>query len=112
VRGHTESAILLLRRLAHQSKTALRACTEIAEIEREDLRKQYAGKKAPKVSRKKLTSALTIDGATIIKMEREAEQKELQLQEKAAIKKEKNKAKSIIKVSVIWLPPESPTLPF
>ncbi|KAF8541157.1 hypothetical protein BDD12DRAFT_830087 [Trichophaea hybrida] len=49
---------------------------EIAEIETADLRRRYARKQAPRVNRNKLTKALTIYGAIVERMDREAVAKE------------------------------------
>jgi hypothetical protein len=51
------------------------------------------GKTAPKVNRRKLTSALAVDGATIIKMEKEAKEKEQKLEDKKHVKLTKAEGK-------------------
>ena len=51
----TDTSIALLRRLAHQSEAAMTRA-DIESIEKQDIRRRYAGKKAPRANRKKLTA--------------------------------------------------------
>ncbi|CCX34165.1 Similar to putative transposase [Phaeosphaeria nodorum]; acc. no. CAD32687 [Pyronema omphalodes CBS 100304] len=88
----SESAIEHIRKLSHQTEIAYTRA-QIAEVEMQDIRRAYAGKTAPKVNRKKLTSVLVIDGLAIIGMEKEAEEKEC----KATLKREAKVQRGISK---------------
>ena len=66
----TDTSILLLRRLACQSEAAMTRA-DIESIEKQDIRRRYAGKQAPRVNRKRLTATMVIDGKELMKMGRE-----------------------------------------
>ena len=51
--------------------------TDIESIEKQDIRRRYAGKQAPRANRKKLTAALVMDGKGLMKLESEQQEKEL-----------------------------------
>jgi len=63
----TDTTIALLRRLAHQSEAAMTRA-DIESIEKQDIRRRYAGKQAPRASRKKLTAAVVVGGQEIMKL--------------------------------------------
>ena len=72
----TDTSTALLRRLARQSDAAmLSADTE--SIEKQDIRRRYIGKQAPRPNSKKLTAALVIDGMGLMKLESEQRKNEL-----------------------------------
>ena len=60
-----ESSITLLRRLAHQSESALTRC-QIAEIKAADVRQKYAGKHASRTNRTKLSEAWVVDNMEMV----------------------------------------------
>ena len=70
-----ESSITLLRRLAHQSESALMR-GQIAEIEAADIRQRYAGKRAPRANRTKLSGARVVDNREVVRLQMEEEAKE------------------------------------
>ena len=43
----------------------------IESIEKQDIRRRYAGKQAPRANRKKLTAATVMDGKGLMKLESE-----------------------------------------
>ena len=49
---------------------------DIESIEKQDIRNRYAGKQAPRASRKKLTATTVMDGKGIMKLESEQQEKE------------------------------------
>ena len=57
----TDTAFALLHRLAHQSEAAM-ARSDIESIEKQDIRRRYVGKQAPRTSRKKLSAKLVVGG--------------------------------------------------
>ena len=70
---------------------------DIESIEKQDIRRPYAGKQAPPASRRKLTAAVVVCGKEIMKLESEYDEKErLQVEKVArnAMKGEKGKAKA------------------
>ena len=71
----SESSITLLRRLAHQSESAIARC-QIAEIEAADVRQKYAGKHAPRANRTKLSEAQVVDNVEVARLEKEDAAKE------------------------------------
>ena len=59
-----ESSITLLRKLAHQSESALTRC-QIAEIEAVDVLQKCAGKLAPRANRAKLSEVRVVDNVEV-----------------------------------------------
>ena len=57
---------------------------DIESIEKQDIRRRYAGKQAPWVNRKNLTAARVMGGKPLMKLESEQKLKEWLLREKAA----------------------------
>ena len=66
---------------------------DIESIEKQDIRRRYAGKQAPQANRKKLTAALVMDGKGLMKLESE-QQKELLQAVRSAGGGKKGKAKA------------------
>ena len=92
----TDTSIALLCCLAHQSEAAITRA-DIESIEKQDIRRRYAGKQAPRASRRKLTAAVVVGGKEIMKLESEHDEKERLQVEKAArnaMKGKKGKAKA------------------
>jgi len=50
---------------------------DIESIEKQDIRRRYAGKQAPRANRKKLTATTVMDGKGLMKLESEQQEKEL-----------------------------------
>ena len=59
---------------------------ELADIENEDIKVRYAGKKGPKGSRQKITTAQVVDGGFLVKKETAFKEKEQEVEEKAKAK--------------------------
>ena len=71
--------------------------TDIESIEKQDIRRRYAGKQAPRESRKKLTATVAVGGREIVGLESKHNEKERLQVEKAArnaMKGKKGKAKA------------------
>ena len=66
----TDTSIALLRRLAHQSEAAMTRA-DIESIEKQDIRRRYAGKQAARANRKNLTAARVMSGKPLMKLESE-----------------------------------------
>ena len=66
--GEKESSIQLLRKMAHQIDAAWTRA-ELADIENEDVKVCYAGKKGPRGSRQKVAKAQVVDGGFAMKGE-------------------------------------------
>ena len=88
-----ESSITLLRRLAHQSESALTRC-QIAEIEAADVRQKYAGKRAPRTNRSKLSEAWLVDNVEVGQLQKEDIAKEKEKLRKAQAKATRAQAKA------------------
>ena len=70
---------------------------DIGSIEKQDIRRRYAGKQAPRANRKKLTAVTVMDGKGLMKLESEEQEKELLQGEKvasSAARGKKGKAKA------------------
>ena len=80
--GTTKESITLLRRLAHQSESALTRC-QMAEIEAADVRQKYAGKRAPRTNRAKLSEAWVVDNVEVGRLQKEDTAKEEEKLQKA-----------------------------
>ena len=50
---------------------------DIESIEKQDIRRRYAGKQAPQANRKKLTAVTVMNGKGLMKLESEQHEKEL-----------------------------------
>ena len=87
-----ESSITLLRRLAHQSESALTRC-QIAEIKAADILQKYPGKQAPYTCRTALSETRVIDNMEVGRLRKEdavkEEEKLRKAQSKAARAQEK-----------------------
>ena len=70
-----EPSITLLRRLAHQSKSALMRCL-IAGIEASDVRQKCTGKHAPRANRTKLSETRVVDNMEVVRPQMEAAKEE------------------------------------
>ena len=70
-----ESSITLLRRLAHQGESALTGC-RMAEIGVADVREKYAGKRAPRANRAKLSEARVVDNVEVGRLQKDDTAKE------------------------------------
>ena len=68
--GTTTESITLLRKLAHQSKSALTRC-QIAEIEAADVREKPAWKRTPRAKRAKLSEARVVDNVEVGQLQKE-----------------------------------------
>ena len=66
----TDAAIALLRRLAHQSETAMTRA-DIEFTEKQDIRRRYVDKQDPRASRKRHTAAVVMSGKELMKLESE-----------------------------------------
>ena len=88
-----ESSITLLRRLAHQSESALTRC-QIAEIEAADVRQKCAGKRAPRSNRAKLSEARVVDNVEVGRLQKEDIAKEEEKLRKAQAKATRAQAKA------------------
>ncbi|KAF8542147.1 hypothetical protein BDD12DRAFT_979202 [Trichophaea hybrida] len=86
--GDTNSAISVLRQLAHVAETAL-STAEIKTIETEDIRKRYSGKSAARTDRRVLTKARVITSQEVVKLREQREEKERRAAEKKAGSKKK-----------------------
>ena len=84
----SDSAIALLRRMHHQTETAF-TLAELANMERDDIKKRFGGRKAPKTTRQKLTQAQLGDANFLKKLEIAAVEKEQDLEEKKRLREEK-----------------------
>ena len=91
--GEKESSIQLLRRMAHQTDAAWTRA-ELADIEDEDIKTRYAGKKGPRGSRQKVTKAQVVDGEFVMKKEIAFQEKEQEAEKNAEAKAAKAKAKA------------------
>ena len=80
-----ESSITLLRRLAHQSESALTRC-QIAEIEAADILQKYPGKQAPYTCRTALSETRVIDNMEVGRLRKEDAVKEEEKLRKAQSK--------------------------
>ena len=78
-----ESSIALLRRLAHQSESALTR-RQIAEIEAADVRQKCAGKRAPRANRTMFSEARVVNNVEAGRLQRRA-----QLRKKRSYEKHK-----------------------
>ena len=65
----------------------------MADIENEDIKARYAGKKVPRGSRQKMTQAQVADGGFLMKMELEFQEKEQKAEENAKAKAAKARTK-------------------
>ena len=74
--------VTILKKLASQAEVALTQA-DLERIEKQDLRREYSGKTAPKVNRRVLDRAQVVTGATILKREKEEQLRDQQLKEKA-----------------------------
>ena len=94
--GDKESCIQLLRRMAHQTDAAWTR----ADIENEDIKVRYAGKKGPRGGRQKMTQAQVADGGFLMKKEPEFQEKKQKAEEnvkaKAAKARTKGKTDSVV----------------
>ena len=88
-----ESSITLLCRLAHQSESALTGC-QIAEIEAADVHQKYAGKRAPRANRAKLSEARVVDNVEVGQLQKEDTAKEDEKLQKAQAKTTRAQAKA------------------
>ena len=88
-----ESSITLLCRLAHQSESALTGC-QIAEIEAADVHQKYAGKRAPRANRAKLSEARVVDNVEVGRLQKEGTAKEEEKLRKAQAKATRAQAKA------------------
>ena len=88
-----ESSITLLRRHAHQSKSALTRC-QIAEIEAADVRQKYAGKHAPRTNRTKLPESRVVGNVEVVQLKKEDAVKEEEKLRKAQAKATRAQAKA------------------
>ena len=97
--GDKESSIQLLRRMAHQTDAAWTQA-ELADIENEDIKVRYSGKKGPRGSRQKMAQAQVADGGFLMKKELEFQEKEQKVEEnvkaKAAVARAKGKTDSVV----------------
>ena len=91
--GEKESSIQLLRRMAHQTGAAWTRA-ELADIENEDFKTHYAGKKGPRGGRQKVTKAQVVDGKFVMKEEVAFQEKEQEAKKNAEAKAAKAKAKA------------------
>ena len=98
--GDKVSSIQLLRRMAHQTDAAWTRA-ELADIENEDIKVRYAGKKGPRGSRQKITQAQVADGGFLMKKELEFQEKEQKAEENAKEKAAKARTKKKTD-SVVW----------
>ena len=87
------SSITLLRRLAHQRESALTRC-QIAEIEAADVRQKYAGNRAPRANRAKLSDARVADNVEVGRLQKEDTAKEEEKLRKAQAKATRAQAKA------------------
>ena len=71
-----ERSLPSLRRLAHQSESALTRC-QIAEIEAADVRQKYVGKRASRANRTKLSEARVVDNVEVVRLKKENEEEKL-----------------------------------
>ena len=90
--GDKGSSIQLLQRMAHQTDAAWTRA-ELADIENEDIKVRYAGKKGPRGSRQKMTQAQVADGGFLMKKELEFQEKEQKAEENAKAKTSKARTK-------------------
>ena len=88
-----DTTIALLRRLAHQSEAAMTRA-DMESIERQDIRRHYAGKQAPRANRKKLTAIPVMDSKGLMKLESEQQEKETGGVARGAAKGKRGKAKT------------------
>ena len=72
-----------LRRLAHQIEAALTRA-DVESIEKQDIRRRYASKQAPRANCKNLTAARVMSGKPLMKLESEQKLKEWLQTEKVA----------------------------
>ena len=66
----------------------------MADIENEDIKTRYAGKKGPRGSREKVTKAQVVDGEFVMKKEIVFQEKEQEAEKNAEAKAAKAKAKA------------------
>ena len=84
---------------------------DIESIEKQDIRRRYAGKQAPRASLKKLTAAAVVGGKGIMKLESEHDEKgRLQVEKAAcnAMKGEKGKRRQRCLQNERHIPPAPP----
>ena len=89
----TNTAIALLHRLAHKSETAMNRA-DIESAEKQDIRRRYVGKQAPRASRRKLAAAVVMGGKGLVGLESEKERLEVEKVARNAMKRIKSKAKA------------------
>ena len=107
----TNTTIALLYCLAHQSKAVITRA-DIESIEKQDIRRRYADKQAPRASLKKLTAAAVVGGKEIMKLESKHDEKErLQVEKTArnAMKGKKGKAKAEVPTKQKTHTPHTPS---
>ena len=68
--------------MAHQTDDAWTRA-ELADIENEDIKVRYAGKKGPKASRQKMTTAQVANGGFLMKKKTAFQEKEQEMEEKS-----------------------------
>ena len=66
----------------------------MADIENEDIKTRYTGKKGPRESRQKVTKAQVVDGESVMKEEVAFQEKEQKVEKNAEAKAAKAKAKA------------------